>query len=600
MNVDDNKYNWDLDLLFKGDNDSKILSLRKRVKIETSNFIAKWEKRSDYLKNPVTLKKALDEYEHWIKNYNTATQEWYYFSLRSSLNQDYSKVKARLNQITDFGLKIQNGIQFFELRIAKIEKGLQQKFLKSKLLKNYRHFLFKLFEQAKYQLTEPEEMIMNLKSTTSHTNWVRMTSAFLAKEERGIVNKAGKISQKNFSEITSLMNDKDKKIRDSAALSFNEILSKHVEVAEHELNSVLQNKKTDDELRNYKRPDISRHIIDDIETDVVDTLVDVVTSNFETAKKFYQLKAKLMGVKRLEYHERNVPFGKINKEFTYSNALEIISKVTHNLDQDFYSIFQDFVKQRRIDVYPKKGKKGGAFCTYGLPINPTFILLNYTNQINDVLTLAHELGHGIHFEFSKKQNAINFGTTVATTEVASTFMEDFVLQELEKKAYKELELALLTMKLNDDVSTIFRQIAFYNFETELHKKFRKKGYLSKEEIGKLFQKHMDSYMGNAVEQSKGSQNWWVYVSHFRYFFYVYSYASGLLISKALQSSVKKNPKYIDKVKIFLSAGTSKSAKNIFKELGINLSDKKIWLDGIIEVKTSLERAEKLAKELGKI
>jgi oligoendopeptidase F len=158
----------------------------------------------------------------------------------------------------------------------------------------------------------------------------------------------------------------------------------------------------------------------------------------------------------------------------------------------------------------------------------------------------------------------------------------------------------MMMRLNDEVSTIFRQVACYRFEQELHDHFGQKGYLSKEEIGKLFQKHMASYMGDSVEQSPGSENWWVYWGHIRSFFYVYSYASGLLISKSLQNSVKKEPRFIEKVKEFLSAGLSDSPKNIFLRLGINITDKGFWNKGIEEVETLLSETIHLAVKLGKI
>ena len=155
-------------------------------------------------------------------------------------------------------------------------------------------------------------------------------------------------------------------------------------------------------------------------------------------------------------------------------------------------------------------------------------------------------------------------------------------------------------KLNDDVSTIIRQISCYAFEKELHAEFRKNGYLSKEEIGKIFQKHMKNYMGDFVEQSEGSENWWVYWSHIRRFFYVYSYASGLIISKALQKKVRENPEYIEKVKKFMSQGLSKSPKDIFMEIGIDITKKEFWSGGIKEVGALLDKTEKLAKKLGKI
>ena len=232
--------------------------------------------------------------------------------------------------------------------------------------------------------------------------------------------------------------------------------------------------------------------------------------------------------------------------------------------------------------------------------HPTYILLNHTNKFNDVRTLAHELGHGINNELMKeKQKAINFDIPKSTAEVASTFMEDFVFQELLKKVNEEEKLIILFQKIEDDIQTIVRQIAIYNFEKELHETYRRENYLSKNKIGQMFKKNMEDYLGEFVDCSEAG-NWWIYWEHIRYYFYVYSYASGLLISKAMQKKVKENPKFIEKVKEFLSAGTSDYPKNIFMKMGIDISDSKFWENGLSEVEELLNETENLARKLGKI
>lgn len=595
------KTSWDLTPLFTSDNDPVIEKKRKKVERESYKFINKWSDRDDYLQDPKVLKQALDEYEYWLRNYGYDGDVWYYFFLRTQLNQHNPYLKAKYNKIQDFGYKIQNDIQFFTLRIAKIDTKLQKRILQYEGLKDYKHFLERLFKQAKYQLSEGEEKIMNLKTPTSHDNWVKMLSEFLSKEERKVLDETGQRQTKNFSEILSLVDNKNKKVRDASAAAFNEILEKHLNVAENELNSVLQDKKVNAELRGYLRPDKARHIVDDVDTEIVDALVNTVSNRFDIPKRYYQLKARLMKVKRLKYYERNVEYGELYSKYSYKKSVELIRKVLGNLDGEFLSIFSYFVEKGRIDAFPKKGKRGGAFCVYNLITQPVYILLNHTGELKNVLTFAHEFGHGINNELMRKrQNALNFGSSTSTAEAASTFFENFVLYELLRRGDEDLRLSLMMRRLNDDVNTIFRQIAFYNFEWELHQKFREKGYLSKEEIGKIFQRHMRSYMGPYVEQSPGSQNWWVYVSHFRAFFYVYSYASGLLISKSLQSLVKENPEFIEKVKEFLSAGLSDSPKNIFAKLGIDISDKNFWVKGLDEVEALLKETERLAKKLGKI
>ena len=592
---------WNLAHLFENDEDSRIEKKRKFVEQKSYAFINTWKGRTDYLRDPALLKKALDEYEAWKKSYGSEGDEGYYFWLRTSQNQNDPVLKAKFNLIEQFSKKIQNDIQFFYLRIAKIPARLQKKFIQYPGLKEYRHYLERLFAESKYLLSEPEEKIMNLKSPSSYANWVKMTSSFLAKEERSVISENGQKGMKPFSEIASLMNSGQKKVRDSAAKAFNDILKKHVDVAEAEINAVLANKKVDDELRGLSRPDLARHISDDIDPEIVDTLIKTVSDRFDISSRFYDLKARLLKVRKLQYHERNVEYGTISRKYSYQDSLKLIIKVFTNLDQMFARILDGFIRNGQFDVYPRKGKSGGAFCAHNLISQPTYILLNHTDRLNDVLTLAHELGHGINNELIRgKQNSLNFGTPISTAEVASTFMEDFVLQEIVRKADDELRLSIMMMRLNDEVSTIFRQVACYRFEQDLHDQFRQKGYLSKEDIGRLFRKHMASYMGDSVEQSPGSDNWWIYWGHIRSFFYVYSYASGLLISKSLQNSVKKEPRFIEKVKEFLSAGLSDSPKNIFLRLGINITDKGFWNKGIEEVETLLSETIHLAVKLGKI
>ena len=593
--------NWDLKDLFEGDDDPRIEEKRKIVEQKSYAFIARWKKRKDYLKDPAVLKQALDEYEQWKRYYSSDGDEGYYFWLRTSQDQNDPALKARSNKIEDFSRKIENDMQFFQLRIGKIAKKDQEKFLQYRGLKEYRHLLERIFAESRYLLSEPEERIMNLKTSTSYSNWIKMTSGFLAKEERPVLLENRGREAKTLSEISSLMNSKNKSVRDSAAKAFNDILSKNAEVAEAELNSILANKKTDDELRKISRPDLSRHISDDIDSEIVDSLLKSVSDRFHISSGYYKLKARLLGLKKLKYHERNIEYGNIDKKYSYPESIRLISKVFKDLDTKFDDILSGFISRNRFDVYPRKGKGSGAFCIHNLISQPTYILLNHTDKLNDVLTLAHELGHGINNELIReRQNALNFGTPTSTAEVASTFMEDFVLQEILRKADDELRLAIMMKKLNDDVSTIFRQVACYRFEQGLHREFRLKGYLSVKEIGELFQQHMAAYMGDYVEQSAGSENWWVYWSHIRHFFYVYSYASGLLISKSLQNFVKDEPLFIDKVKEFLSAGLSDSPKNIFRKLGVDITDRTFWDKGLDEIERLLHETEGLAKRLGKI
>ncbi|MFH1802737.1 MAG: M3 family oligoendopeptidase [archaeon] len=596
MNI---KKEWDLSPLLKSDGDPEIGKKLEKAKEANQKFTDKWKTRSDYLKDPKILKQVLDDLEAVEKDYGLSGDPGYYFTLRFYQDQANPEVKAKLNKIEELEKQIKNNRKFFTLNISKIPEKEQKKFISSPELKEYKHFLETQFAAGKHLLSEKEEKILSLKETTSHDFWERMTQGLLTKQEKEISLK-NKKQTKNFSELIELMKSTDKKTRDVAAKAFTEILDQYAEVAEQEINAILSNKKTNDELRKFPRADSARHLTDDIPTEAVDTLIKTITARFDIAKRYYKLKADLLGVKKMQYHERSVPYTIKEVNYSFEDSVELVKKTFEKLDNEFSEILLRFLEKGQIDVFPKKGKQNGAFCIHLLPTQPIYILLNHTDNLNNVTTLAHEVGHGINAELmNKTQKALNVGTPKSTAEVASTFMEDFVLEELIRKADPEKKLSILMEKLDSDISTIFRQTSFYNFELELHSEFREKGYLSKERVGELFKKHLSSYLGDSVDTSK-ADNWWIYVPHFRYIFYVYSYVSGQLISKALQRKVRADHSFIEKVKEFLSAGLSDSPKDIFAKLGIDITKKEFWESGLKEVEDLLNETEALAKKLDKI
>lgn len=597
MNMKKEKYSWNLKPLTK----KNFTSQRKKIEATYLSFSKKWQKNNDWKTDPKILKLALDDYEKIQRLYANGSDEGYYYSLLSSLNESDPKIKAQHGKARDFIVKQANEILFFEQELSKLPIANKVSFLASEVLTDYKYFLERCFVRGKYLLSDAEERLLNLKSGVSRDNWINMTSGFLSSSTATIVNENKQKETKVFSELFGLLYSSSKKTRDQSAEAINKILKDNIKVGEAELNSFLENKKIDDELRGVKRFDEIRLVNDCVESEAVDLMLKVVTKNYKIVHRYYQLKAKLLNVKKLAYHERGVPMGEINKSFSYDNCCSLLNKVLGGLNYKYQQIFKAFVNAGQIDVYPKKGKRGGAFCASGLLSMPTYILLNHTDKLNDVLTLAHEVGHGINNELMRKQqNALNFDLSLATAEVASTFFEDFVLKELLKEATDEENFIILMSKLDQDVSTIFRQAALYKFESELNRLFRRQGYLSHQEIGKLFKKHMSAYMGKHVEQSPGSENWWLHWSHIRYEFYVYSYVSGLLISKHMQAQVVKNKAFISKVDYFLSAGLSEKPSKIFANMDININDEKFWQAGINEIEDLLNKTEKLAKKLKKI
>src|SRR6185369_16024393 len=218
------KTDWNLGLLFK--NEREILAERKVVEQKTNAFVKKWEGRDDYLKDPKVLRQAMDEYNEWASKWGPAAKESYYCELQHYLNENDPQIKASLNKIQELSTKLENQMQFFTIRISKIDKKIQKTLLKDKDLFPYKHFLEKLFLEAEHVLSEPEEKLLNTLSPLTHGNWTRMLSGFLSKEEAEVLDDDGKKAKQNFSELTSLMSSINKKVRDTSASAFNEILKK--------------------------------------------------------------------------------------------------------------------------------------------------------------------------------------------------------------------------------------------------------------------------------------------------------------------------------------------------------------------------------------
>lgn len=584
--------NWNLKLLYSSIDDKQIENDIQKSKEQVKLFVDKWKENKEYLNNPKTLSIALKEYESLMEDPGICTKPSYYIFLLRSLNQQDPELKARENLLHRICLELENSIQFFTINISKIEKEKQEMFLKSPHLVKYKHFLKTSFDSARYVLSDKEEKIFNLQSKTSYSNWVDMTSQLLSKQTLKVIDQEGDTLEVLYSEVSKYLDSRNKKVRDSVAKEFYDINKKYSEIAEFEINSILENKKTSDNYRGIKNPDTIRLLGDDMEKEVVDTLRETVTKNFDISQRFYKLKAKILNQKNLSYYERNVKLGEIEKEYPFEESISLVKETFDKIDMEFKEILDKFINIGTYDVYPAKSKQGGAFCVSVGSKYPTYILLNHNNQLQDILTIAHESGHGIHTQYSNTQNPLNQGYSTACAEVASTFFEDFVLESLSKGLGKNEKDLLLFKSLEDDISTIFRQIACYNFELELHKQYNERGYLASYDVSKIFVSEMTKYLGPFVLKDKHMELGWIYWSHIRSFFYTYSYASGQLISKYLQNIVRENQENIGLVKDFFKAGDSKSPKDIFFDMRVDISKKDFWEKGIQSIEEKLSYLEK--------
>jgi oligoendopeptidase F len=581
------KTTWNLGLLYKSEKDPQIEKDMRTIEKACDAFEKKY-KGKDFTSTPEKLLKALEDNEK-LKVIFDGSKPWWYFALKTTLNGADSKSEAESTKYEQRLTEASNKLIFFGLEISKIPKSKQTQFLKNKKLTPYKYLLQKMFDEAQYLLSEKEEQLVDLFSQTSYSMWVDG-------QERVLAGKTIKHKGQDLPLPQAINKLPDLSLADRRSIKkeIDQVLRENVSFATAELNAVYNYKKVIDKRRGYERP-YSASVRSYENTDKeVDSLVKLVAEYFPMAHRFYKLHAKLLGMKKLKVEDRAVKIGKIERNFSFEEALKITGNAFEKVDPMYKEFLNQFAERGQFDVYPKKGKRGGAFC-WGQGDNPTFVFLNQVDTIDSVETLGHEMGHAFHTELSKRQPPRYRKYALSTAETASMFFEQVTQHSLEENLSPREKIISLHNRLIGDMSGIFRQIACFNFELELHEFIRKNGQASHQEIAGLMRKHLGSYLGPAFEIIEDDGYFFVYWSHIRNFFYVYTYAYGQLVSRAMYQRWKEDPSFSKKVEQFLSAGRSMSPKDIFKSIGINTTDPKFFEAGLKGIEEDINKLEKLTK-----
>ncbi len=584
------KINWDLNHIYDKDPKNQIKKDCAYTKKIYKSFILKYRKNKTHLKSPKALLSALLEYEDISSNKKSSSPAMYYH-YRLALNSGDKEAEQGLAQLQDFYAELSNQVEFFMLEIGKIDKNTQKKMLSSKELVPFKYMLSKVFEHAHHTLSEAEEKIMTLKSNPAKSMWVSGFEKLLNKQTITWDGKELPIGEAS-SIISKLKTKERRELHSLLMLKLKEIS----DFAESEINAIVTNKKIDDKLRGFKTPYEATVKGYENEEKTVKDLVATVTKNFDIAHSFFNLKAKMLGEKKLTYADRGAKIGEAEVATPFKTAVDTVIKSFNKADPEFGDFVKHMFENGFVDVYPKQGKNSGAFCSSEINI-PTYVLLNQTDDFKSIITMAHEMGHALHSKYSKTQKPRYQDYTIATAEVASTFFENLVFEEASKNIDPKERMILLHDKISGDISTIFRQIACFNFENELHESIRKQGFLQKEQIAELMNKHMSAYIGPVCEFNESDGYFFAFWSHIRNFFYVYSYAFGNIISDALYERYKKDNTKIKDIIEFLKAGGSDTPENIFKKIGIN-PNKKLFETGLQKIKREIEELESLWDKYG--
>jgi oligoendopeptidase F len=582
---------WDLNDLFSAHDDPRIEATLNDCHARAEAFAARFRPVMEHPETltAVTVLDALKELEVIYEALGRAGSYAGLLYAADTANPEYQNLEQRVEQRST---EIRNLLLFFEIQWLKADDTIANRLIGDPTLRTYSHYLQSLRRFRPHTLTEPEEKIINEKDNTGRNAFGRLFSEMTSSLTFAL-EKDGKKEDLNLSQVLSLLHEPDRILRRRAMSTIYEVLSQHGQVLTFIYDTLIQDHLTMDHLRHYPQPMVQRHLFNEIDGAAVDTMMQVVESNYGLGRAYFKLKAQLLSLPGLALHDQYAPVGKEVRPFPYAQAQQVILEAFGAFTPAFREIASEFFAKHWIDAEVRKGKRGGAFCASPSPLLHPYILCNYTDNLRDVMTVAHELGHGLHGCLSRKQSYFNYDTPLTTAETASVFGEMLVFDYLvERQTDPQVQIALLAGKLEDIFATVFRQNVLTRFE-EAAFAARKKRRLTPELLGTLWMEANGKYYGDAVEMPEGYRWGWSYIPHFIHSrFYCYSYVFGQLLVLALYRMYREAGKsFVPKYLGLLEAGGSDSPEALLKPLGVDIHDQNFWQKGFEEIRQLIKRLE---------
>jgi len=500
---------------------------------------------------------------------------------------------ALLQRTQERGIEIETTLLFFELEWAALPDDRVQELLGGEGLDFCRHHLQSARRYREHLLSEPEEKILAEKALTGASAWARLFEELTSAIE---VELSGERVALDLALSRLVLPDRE--LRRASAEAVTAALAPGLRTRAFLFNTLLADKATDDRLRRYPHWLAARNLANEASDESVQALIEAVRGRYEIARRWYRLKARLLGVERLADYDRMAAVTDDDVTYSFAQAREIVLDCYASFSAELGELARGFFDGRFIDAPLRAGKRGGAFCASAVPSVHPYVLLNYTSRRRDVLTLAHELGHGVHFALAARQGIFHQSTPLTLAETASVFAETVVFGRLlAEDSTPASRLALLAENLQDTIATVFRQVAMNRFEDLVHTARRDEGELSVQRFGELWASSQDELLGDSVQITDGYRSWWSYIPHFIGSpGYVYAYAYGQLLALSVyeryeQSGAEFVPRYLE----LLAAGGSRSPEELGRLVDIDLADPCFWESGLDLVERQLHEAEAAAE-----
>ena len=584
---------WNLNDLYSGIADVKLASDAAACRKTATNLQERWQGKLATASGD-DLATVISEYEHLLEQLGRVQS---HAQLLFAANTAEPEIARHHQSMREIGAEIHAKILFVELEIARFDESQMKTLLQTSALAHFAPWLRRVRATAPYQLAPEIEQMIAERAPTGSAAWVRLfdettTSMRFPFDGRDVTE----------AEILDTLSHSDAATRAKAGLSLSTTLKSHERLLSLTLNTIAKDKQIEDGWRGFKRPVASRNLANDVDDEVVDALVAAVNQrNVDLTHRYYKLKAKWMGVKQLNWWDRNAPLpGDDHRQFSWDEACHIVLDAFAGFDVKMAELAKPFFRNNWIDAAPRAGKSSGAFSHPVVPSAHPYILMNFAGKSRDVMTLAHEMGHGIHQSLAAGQGYLMSDTPLTLAETASVFAEMLTFRHLlASQGDARARRYLLAGKVEDMLNTVVRQVAFHNFETQFHDR-RRTGELTADEIADIWMETQRAALGPAIKIGDDYRPIWSYVPHFVHTpFYVYAYAFGDCLVNALwqqyQACLKQGnaDSFIAQYTHLLLAGGTERYDVALKRFDLDASQAAFWSLGLDMISDMIDELESL-------
>ncbi len=578
---------WNLSELYSGPEDPQLEADLTKARAQAEAFAHKYRgKVASGAFDGRELAKVLAEYEALAELEHRPS---FYASLLFASDTQNSRAQRLVQHTREVATEIGNLLIFFSLELIGLEDQQAAAFLAVPEMAEYRHYLEALRRFKPHTLSEREEQLLNQKQLTSSSAFEQLYEE-LTGTLRFKFTMDGEEKELTDGEMMALLRHPDRDLRERAFSTFLDTHANHSLVLTSIFNNIFLDHKIDCEMRQYADVTLPTHLSNEIAPETVEAMMQAVERHYPLAQEYFRLKAQLLNIEKLKNTDIYAPIEAEVEQLTFAQAQELILAAFGQFNEQFAALAADFFQKRWIDAEVRPGKRGGAFCAALSPRHHPYVLCSFNGTGRDVSTIAHELGHGIHYSLARRQTLLNYDAPLVLAETASVFAEIMLTRHLLANAKSTTaRRGILCETIEEMYGTVFRQTALTRFEMAAHQQ-RKDGQLSTDDIATLWLREQEKVFGASVELIPAYRWGWTYIGHFIHSrFYCYSYSFGELLTLALyQRYLDEGEAFVPGYLRLLESGGSQRPEVALAQIGIDINQPEFWDRGFRVIAGLLE------------